>query len=142
MGRYGTLCRISDRQLARITAAPDRAASLRPLLSRAGPVRSKPRRILRLDKAWDALDKGLTLERKGGPYRRNPRSLARDSHSATMARVVTSELTPGRDTLRFRLMGAGACLRDAPAELAALPEDARERALAKPVLLRCSAPRP
>jgi hypothetical protein len=64
MGMYGTLCRISERQLARITAAPERAASL---LSRDGPVRSKPWRILRLDKAWDVLDKGLNLGSKEGP---------------------------------------------------------------------------
>jgi hypothetical protein len=56
MGMYGTLCRISDRQLARITASPQRVASL---LSRGGPVQSKPWRILRLEKAWDILDKGL-----------------------------------------------------------------------------------
>ena len=34
-------------------------------------------------------------------------------------------------------MGAGACLREAVAELAALPVEARERAIAGPVLLRC-----
>jgi hypothetical protein len=51
--------------------------------------------------------------------------------------VVTSELPRGRDTLLLRLMGAGACLREALAELAALPDEARERAIAKPVLLRC-----
>ena len=51
--------------------------------------------------------------------------------------VVTSELPRERDTLLLRLMGAGACLRDAVAELAALPVDARERAIAGPVLLRC-----
>jgi uncharacterized protein DUF1877 len=64
MGMYGTLCRISDRQLARITASPDRVASL---LSRDGPVRSKPWRILRLDKAWDVLDKGLNSGSDDGP---------------------------------------------------------------------------
>ncbi len=51
--------------------------------------------------------------------------------------VVTSELPRERHTLLLRLMGAGACLREAVAELAALPVEARERALAKPVLLRC-----
>jgi hypothetical protein len=50
--------------------------------------------------------------------------------------VVTSELPQGRDTLLLRLMGAGACLRQALAELAALPAETRERAIAGPVLLR------
>ena len=64
MGMYGTLCRISDRQLARISASPERVASL---LSRDGPVRSKPWRVLRLEKAWDVLDKGLNLGSPNGP---------------------------------------------------------------------------
>ncbi len=64
MGMYGTLCRISERQLARITASPERAASL---LSLSGPVQSKPWRILHLEKAWDILDKGLNLGSKEGP---------------------------------------------------------------------------
>jgi flagellar biosynthesis/type III secretory pathway protein FliH len=51
--------------------------------------------------------------------------------------VVTSELPRERDTLLLRRMGAGACLREAVAELAALPVEARERAIAGPVLLRC-----
>lgn len=51
--------------------------------------------------------------------------------------VVTSELPRARDTLLLRLMGAGACLREALAELAALPVETRERAIAEPVLLRC-----
>lgn len=50
--------------------------------------------------------------------------------------VVTSELPRGRDTLLLRLMGAGACLRNAVTELAALPVATRERAIAGPVLLR------
>ena len=50
--------------------------------------------------------------------------------------VVTSELPRARDTLLLRLMGAGACLRGALAELAALPAETRERAIAEPVLLR------
>jgi hypothetical protein len=50
--------------------------------------------------------------------------------------VVTSELPRGRETLLLRLMGAGACLREALAELAALPGETRERAIAEPVLLR------
>ena len=50
--------------------------------------------------------------------------------------VVTSELPRARDTLLLRLMGAGACLREALAELAALPVETRERAIAGPVLLR------
>ena len=64
MGMYGTLCRISARQLARITTSPERVASL---LSHYGPVRSKPWRILRLEKAWDVLDKGLTGGSPDGP---------------------------------------------------------------------------
>jgi hypothetical protein len=50
--------------------------------------------------------------------------------------VVTSELPRGRDTLLLRLMGAGACLRDALAEFASLPVETRERAIAGPVLRR------
>jgi hypothetical protein len=50
--------------------------------------------------------------------------------------VVTSELPRGRDTLLLRLMGAGACLRGALVELAALPIETREHAIAAPVLLR------
>ena len=64
MGMYGTLCRISERQLARITASPERVASL---LSHDGPVRSKPWRILRLEKAWDVLDKGINVGSPDGP---------------------------------------------------------------------------
>jgi hypothetical protein len=64
MGMYGTLCRISDRQLERIQASPGRVASL---LSRHGPVQSKPWRILRLEKAWDVLDQGLNGGSKDGP---------------------------------------------------------------------------
>jgi len=64
MGMYGTLCRISERQLARITASPGRVASL---LSRSGPVRSKPWRVLRLEKAWDVLDHGLNGGSSDGP---------------------------------------------------------------------------
>jgi hypothetical protein len=33
MGMYGTLCRISERQLARITASPERVASLLTLVA-------------------------------------------------------------------------------------------------------------
>jgi hypothetical protein len=50
--------------------------------------------------------------------------------------VVASELPKTRDTLLLRLMGAGRVFREAVAELAALPPEARERALARPVLLR------
>ncbi len=50
--------------------------------------------------------------------------------------VVTSELPRERDTLLLRLMGAGAGLREALSELAALPAETRERAIAGPVLLR------
>lgn len=41
-----------------------------------------------------------------------------------------------RDTLLVRLLGAGAVLKQAIAELQALPADAAERRLALPVLLR------
>ena len=51
--------------------------------------------------------------------------------------VITSELPRERDTLLLRLMGAGPCLLEAPVELAALPEEAREHAIALPVLSRC-----
>jgi hypothetical protein len=49
---------------------------------------------------------------------------------------VVSELPVTRDTLLVRLLGAGAVLKNAIAELEALPEDAPERRLALPILLR------
>jgi hypothetical protein len=49
--------------------------------------------------------------------------------------VVVSELPVTRDTLLVRLLGAGAVLKQAIAELEALPEDAPERRLALPILL-------
>ncbi|HEY0991577.1 MAG TPA: DUF4351 domain-containing protein [Kofleriaceae bacterium] len=50
--------------------------------------------------------------------------------------VVVNELPVARDTLLVRLLGAGSVLKQAIAELHALPEDAPERRLAFPVLLR------
>jgi hypothetical protein len=52
-----------------------------------------------------------------------------------MGVVVLRELPRDRDTLLLRLMGAGALLREALAELARLPEDAWERPVAMPALL-------
>jgi hypothetical protein len=48
--------------------------------------------------------------------------------------VAISELPETRDTLLLRLLGAGAVLRAALAELAALPQDALEVEIALPVL--------
>jgi hypothetical protein len=50
--------------------------------------------------------------------------------------VVVNELPVTRDTLLVRLLGAGAVLRQASAELKELPAEAPERTLALPVLLR------
>jgi hypothetical protein len=50
--------------------------------------------------------------------------------------VVVSELPVTRDTLLVRLLGAGSTLKEAIAELQALPADAPERRLALPVLVR------
>lgn len=50
--------------------------------------------------------------------------------------VVVSELPVERSTLLLRLLGAGKVLRQAIGELQTLPEDAPERTLALPVLLR------
>jgi hypothetical protein len=50
--------------------------------------------------------------------------------------VVVSELPVTRDTLLVRLFGAGSTLKQAIAELQALPAEAAERRLALPVLLR------
>ena len=50
--------------------------------------------------------------------------------------VVVSELPVTRDTLLVRLLGAGAVLKQAIAELQALPAEAPERRLALPILLR------
>jgi hypothetical protein len=49
--------------------------------------------------------------------------------------VVVSELPVTRDTLLVRLLGAGAVLKQAIAELQALPAQAPERRLALPILL-------
>ena len=49
--------------------------------------------------------------------------------------VVVSELPVERNTLLLRLLGAGAVLQRAIAELRALPEDALERRLALPLLI-------
>jgi hypothetical protein len=50
--------------------------------------------------------------------------------------VVVNELPVTRDTLLVRLLGAGSVLKQAIAELQALPVEAPERRLALPVLLR------
>lgn len=50
--------------------------------------------------------------------------------------VVVSELPRTRDTLLVRLMGAGRTLKQAIADLRALPQDAPERLLALPILVR------
>ncbi|WP_437485794.1 hypothetical protein WME75_01855 [Sorangium sp. So ce1014] len=50
--------------------------------------------------------------------------------------VVISELPRTRDTLLLRLLGARAVLRDAIRELTALPDDAWERSIALPWLVR------
>jgi hypothetical protein len=50
--------------------------------------------------------------------------------------VVVNELPIARSTLMLRLLGAGAVLRRAIAELEALPADAAERMLALPILVR------
>jgi hypothetical protein len=50
--------------------------------------------------------------------------------------VVVNELPVRRDTLLLRLLGAGAVLKQALAELEALPSDAPERSLALPILVR------
>jgi hypothetical protein len=50
--------------------------------------------------------------------------------------VVVNELPMARDTLLVRLLGAGSTLKQAIAELQALPADAPERRLALPVLVR------
>jgi hypothetical protein len=50
--------------------------------------------------------------------------------------VVVNELPIARDTLLLRLLGAGSVLKQAIAELQALPAEAPERTLALPILLR------
>src|SRR5262249_52768459 len=50
--------------------------------------------------------------------------------------VVVSELPVTRGTLLLRLLGAGQVLKQAIAELKALPEEEPERRLALPVLVR------
>jgi hypothetical protein len=50
--------------------------------------------------------------------------------------VVVSELSVMRDTLLVRLLGAGSVMKQAIAELQALPAEAPERRLALPILVR------
>jgi len=50
--------------------------------------------------------------------------------------VVANELPVARDTLLIRLLGAGAVLKQAIAELKELQAEAPERTLALPILLR------
>lgn len=50
--------------------------------------------------------------------------------------VVVSELPVSRDTLLVRMFGAGAVIRQAIAELQALPAEAPERRLVLPILVR------
>ena len=50
--------------------------------------------------------------------------------------VVVSELPVARDTLLLRLLGAGQVLKQAIAELKELQEEATERMLALPILVR------
>jgi hypothetical protein len=50
--------------------------------------------------------------------------------------VVVSELPVARDTLLLRLLGAGQVLKQAIAELKELQEEAPERMLALPILVR------
>jgi hypothetical protein len=60
------------------------------------------------------------------------------SHGGDLYRVgivVASELPRGRSTVLVRLMAAGPGLADALADLAALPEDAHERAVAEGIVV-------
>jgi hypothetical protein len=65
-----------------------------------------------------------------------PRGVYRSPRLLHTWLVVASELPETRETLMLRLMGAGRVLQGALAELRALPPEARERAIAMPVLLR------
>jgi flagellar biosynthesis/type III secretory pathway protein FliH len=49
--------------------------------------------------------------------------------------VVLSELARTRETVLLRLLGSGRVLREALADVANLPEDAWERAVATPILI-------
>jgi hypothetical protein len=75
---------------------------------------------------------GLKLRR----MRRWPSGLYEAAPLLFMRLVVVSELPVRRDTLLLRLLGADGVLRRALAELETLPEDAQERVLALPILLR------
>ncbi len=71
-------------------------------------------------------------------FRRSRRSSGiYDGPTLTRTRIVViSELPRTRDTLLIRLMGASTTLERAIADVQALPEDAPERRLALPVLVR------
>jgi hypothetical protein len=75
---------------------------------------------------------GLKLHR----MRRRPSGLYEAAPLLFIRLVVVSELPVRRDTLLLRLLGADDVLRRAMAELKALPEEAPERDLALPILVR------
>jgi hypothetical protein len=76
--------------------------------------------------------KGLYLH----PARDFPRGVYRGPPLLRLGLVVVSELRVTRQTLLLRLLGRGKVLKRAINELKALPDDARERSIALPLLLR------
>ncbi|MBX3230470.1 MAG: hypothetical protein KIT84_02945 [Labilithrix sp.] len=65
-----------------------------------------------------------------------PEGVYRGAPGFLVRLVVAGELPATRETLLLRLLGAGRVLRDAFAELRALPRDAPERGLALDIVLR------
>ncbi len=70
------------------------------------------------------------------PLRGWPRGIHGAPPAFRLGLVVVSDLPRTRDTLLFRLMGAGKVLKRAVAELRGLPAGAPERVVALPILLR------
>ncbi len=66
-----------------------------------------------------------------------PRGCYAGSPCGRFRSVVISELPRERETIVVRTMGAGVTFREALEDLAALPDDAPERALVLPHLARC-----
>jgi hypothetical protein len=79
-------------------------------------------------------DRGLRALRFR-PFRRWGRGIYLAPPALRLGLVVLSELDLSPETLLFRLMGAGKVLRDAIAELAALPASNPIRLLALPILV-------
>src|SRR4029077_14134635 len=97
----------------------------------AHPVRS----VRQADGSHRTRARRCRRDRRGGPGRHAP-GIYEGPPLLWTRLVVVNELPVARDTLLVRLLGAGAVLKQAIAELKELPAQAPERTLALPILLR------